>query len=48
MRVLCGGAYDYDSGFLRTSFRVRMVPEGRYWNYGFRIVVVVKRVKTQK
>jgi formylglycine-generating enzyme required for sulfatase activity len=37
--VLRGGSYLNDSWFLRSPFRVWDVPEDRYRNVGFRIVV---------
>ena len=45
-RVLRGGSYYIDSGYLRPTDRDRCLPEYRGRDYGFR--VVVQRVKTQK
>ena len=43
-RVLRGGSYlDDVSRDLPTSIRFRYVPENRFWNIGFRIVVSKKR-----
>ena len=38
-RVLRGGSFDDGSWSLRSSVRRRRVPEGRYCDYGFRIVI---------
>ena len=42
-RVLRGGSYYDDSRFLLTSVRDWFEPGGRYWDNGFRIVVIRKK-----
>ena len=44
-RVLRGGSFDDDSWVLRTSFRIRYLPESRNRVYGFRLVVRRKQIE---
>jgi formylglycine-generating enzyme required for sulfatase activity len=39
-RVLRGGAFNYYSGLVRCAVRVRGDPSGRFWDLGFRVVVL--------
>jgi formylglycine-generating enzyme required for sulfatase activity len=42
-RVVRGGSCNGVTGLLRTTFRIRLVPEFRFRNLGFRVVVSKKR-----
>jgi formylglycine-generating enzyme required for sulfatase activity len=39
LRVLRGGAFDYPSWGVRCAYRGRDIPDGRYGNIGFRVVL---------
>ena len=42
-RILRGGSCYDDSWSLRTTSRLRLVPEYRDWGFGFRIVIKRKK-----
>jgi len=39
-RVVRGGSWDYDLGDARCAGRLRLNPDFRYWDVGFRVVAV--------
>ena len=43
--VIRGGSYINDTRFLRPTYRIRFEPEDRYWNNGFRLIIVAKRTE---
>jgi len=38
-RVVRGGSWYFNAGFLRSAFRLRLLPEGRYFGSGFRLAL---------
>jgi len=40
LRVVRGGAFNNGRGLARVSIRFRLDPDGRHWDYGFRVVLL--------